>query len=163
MLKRFFWVAVVTVFLAFQFSVGTASAVEVDENIRTVKLNPQGDNIVLSNEEVQLGKRKFMYACAVCHKGGSTRTNPNINLSLETLALAEPPRDNVEAIVDYIKNPTSYDGELDISEIHPTTKRADLYPQMRNLTEEDLKAIAGHILMEPKVLGRMWGGGKVYN
>jgi photosystem II cytochrome c550 len=62
-----------------------------------------------------------------------------------------------------MKNPTSYDGEIDIKELHPNTKRSDIYPEMRNLTEEDLEAIAAHILIQPKVRGRQWGGGKVYN
>jgi photosystem II cytochrome c550 len=34
---------------------------------------------------------------------------------------------------------------------------------MRNLTEDDLEAIAAHILIQPNVRGRQWGGGKVYN
>jgi photosystem II cytochrome c550 len=59
-------------------------------------------------------------------------------------------------------NPTTYDGELEISELHPSKKSADIYPEMRNLTDEELEAIAGHILLQPKILGKGWGGGKVF-
>ena len=40
--------------------------------------------------------------------------------------------------------------------------RSDTFASMRNLTDEDLKVIAGHILMQPKVVGDRWGGGKIY-
>jgi photosystem II cytochrome c550 len=33
---------------------------------------------------------------------------------------------------------------------------------MRSLTDEDLTAIAGHILLQPKILAEKWGGGKIY-
>jgi photosystem II cytochrome c550 len=33
---------------------------------------------------------------------------------------------------------------------------------MRSLTEDDLFAIAGHILTQPKVVAEKWGGGKIY-
>jgi photosystem II cytochrome c550 len=117
---------------------------------------------VLSLKQVQEGKRLFNFACAQCHVGGVTKTNQNVGLDPESLALATPPRDNIEGLVDYMHNPTSYDGEEEISELHPSTKSADIYPAMRNLKEDDLVAIAGHILVQPKVVGQKWGGGKIY-
>ncbi|MEB3252007.1 MAG: cytochrome c-550, partial [Cyanobacteriota bacterium] len=42
----------------------------------------------------------------------------------------------------------------------PSKKSADIFPKMRSLTEEDLVAISGHILLQPKVIGDMWGTGK---
>jgi photosystem II cytochrome c550 len=63
--------------------------------------------------------------------------------------------------VDYLKNPT-YDGLESIAEIHPSIKSADIYPRMRSLTDEDLTAIAGHILLQPKIVTEKWGGGKIY-
>ncbi|MEY2830760.1 MAG: hypothetical protein RLZZ574_18, partial [Cyanobacteriota bacterium] len=86
-----------------------------------------------------------------------------VNLGLTALSGANPARDNVAAIVDYLKNPTTYDGEKNIYEFHPNTTRSDLYPKMRNLTDEDLEAVAGHILIQPEIRGILWGGGKVYN
>ena len=162
MFKKLIGLAVVTVFLAFQLVVRSATAVELSEAVRTLPLNDQGDTMVLSLKQVQQGKRLFNYACAQCHAGGVTKTNQNVGLDPEALALATPPRDNIEGLVDYMHNPTTYDGEQDISEVHPSTKSADIYPAMRNLTEDDLEAIAGHILLQPKVIGQRWGGGKIY-
>lgn len=162
-MKRFILLAVAIVLFAFQLAVGSATAVELDEAIRTVALNEAGDTTVLSLEQVQKGQRLFNDTCSQCHGGGRTKTNPNVGLGLEDLAGAVPARDNIAALVDYMNNPTTYDGETEISELHPSTKSADIYPEMRNLTEDDLKAIAGHILIQPKIRGRMWGGGKVYN
>ncbi|MGI2908572.1 photosystem II cytochrome c-550 [Tolypothrix sp. VBCCA 56010] len=162
MLKRLIGIILATVLLTFQFVVGSATAVELSAQTRTITLNDSGDTTVLSLKEVKEGKRLFNYACAQCHVGGVTKTNQNVGLEPEALALATPNRNNIEGLVDYMKNPTTYDGEEDISEIHPSTKSADIFTQMRNLTDEDLKAIAGHILLQPKVVGKQWGGGKIY-
>lgn len=159
MLKRLSLIAVVTA-LAFQLFISSAAAVELDENVRTVKLNEAGEQTVLSVKEAERGKREFRDTCAQCHASGRTKTNPNVGLGLDTLAGAEPPRDNLVALVDYLKHPTTYDGEEEITLFHPNTERSDLYPEMRNLTEEDLRAIAGHILIQPKVRGASWGGSK---
>ena len=41
-------------------------------------------------------------------------------------------------------------------------KSAEIFPKMRNLTDEDLFTIAGHILLQPKIVSEKWGGGKIY-
>ena len=151
-----------TVLLTFGLVVGSATAVELSDAVRTVPLNDLGDTTVLSLKQVQEGKRLFNYACAQCHAGGVTKTNQNVGLDPEALANATPPRNNVEGLVDYLKNPTTYDGEEEIAELHPSTKSADIYAAMRNLTEDDLVEIAGHILLQPKIVGEKWGGGKIY-
>jgi photosystem II cytochrome c550 len=161
MFKRLIGVVAAAVLLI-QLFAGSATALELDEATRTVKLNDQGDTVVLSLKQVKEGKRLFQYACAQCHVGGVTKTNQNVGLEPEALALATPRRDNIEGLVDYMKNPTTYDGEEEISELHPSTKSADIFTEMRNLTDEDLVAIAGHILLQPKVVGTRWGGGKIY-
>jgi photosystem II cytochrome c550 len=163
MLKRYIWLAVATVFLAFQMFVGGASAVQLDEATRTVPLNAEGKTVVLSLKEVQKGKRLFNNTCSQCHAGGKTKTDFNVGLSTADLAGANPPRDNIVALVDYLKTPTTYDGFTDISEVHPSIESADIFREMRNLTDEDLYAIAGHILLQPNIIGKAWGGGKVYN
>lgn len=162
MLKRYFWLAVATVFFTFQVFAQGANAAELDAAIRTVPLNEQGDTTVLSLKQVKEGKRLFQYACAQCHAGGVTKTDPNVGLDPEALSLATPNRNNIDALVDYMKNPTSYDGATEIAELHPSLKSKDTYPEMRNLTQDDLVAIAGHILLQPKVVGDKWGGGKIY-
>ncbi len=162
MLKRYIWLVIATVFFAFQSFVGNAMAAELSAETRTIPLNDQGDSITLSLKQVKEGKRLFQYACAQCHVGGVTKTDPNVGLDPEALALATPPRNNLDALVDYMKNPTSYDGVESIAEVHPSLKSKDTFPEMRNLTEDDLTAIAGHILLQPKVVGEKWGGGKIY-
>ncbi|MGI8501188.1 MAG: photosystem II cytochrome c-550 [Hassallia sp.] len=162
MLKRLIGIILATVLLTFQFIVGSATALELTAQTRTVPFNDSGDTTVLSLKEVKEGKRLFNFACAQCHAGGVTKTNQNVGLAPEDLALATPKRDNIAGLVDYMKNPTTYDGEVEISEIHPSIKSSDVFPQMRNLTDEDLKAIAGHVLLQPKVVGNQWGGGKIY-
>jgi photosystem II cytochrome c550 len=162
-MKRLILLAVATIFFAFQIGVRSVAAVELSEDIRTVRVNDAGDTVVLSLEQVQKGKRLFNESCSQCHAGGRTKTDANVGLALDVLAGATPPRDNIAALVDYMNNPTTYDGETEIYELHPSTRSADIYPEMRNLTEDDLEAIAGHILLQPKIIGRLWGGGKVYN
>lgn len=162
MLKRYIWLAVATVFFAFQLLVGSATAAELDAATRTIPRNAEGDTITLSLKQVKEGKRLFQYACAQCHVGGITKTDPNVGLDPEALSLATPPRNSVDALVEYMKDPTSYDGEQSIAEIHPSLKSKDTFAAMRNLTEDDLVAIAGHILLQPKVVGDKWGGGKIY-
>ncbi len=162
MLKRYIWLAVATVFFAFQTFVGSVSASELDTVIRTVPSNPEGGSLTLSLKQVKEGKRLFQYACAQCHAGGVTKTDPNIGLDPESLSLATPPRNNIAALVDYMQDPTSYDGEQSIAEVHPSLKSKDNFAEMKNLTKEDLVAIAGHILLQPKVVGDKWGGGKIY-
>ncbi|MEA5515242.1 photosystem II cytochrome c-550 [Nodularia sp. UHCC 0506] len=162
MFRRLIGVVVATILLTFQLVVGSATALELDEAIRTVPLNDQGDTVVLSLKQVKEGKRLFQYACAQCHAGGVTKTNQNVGLEPESLALATPNRNNIEGLVDYMKNPTTYDGEIEISELHPSIKSADIFTEMRIFNDEDLEAVAGHILLQPKIVGNKWGGGKIY-
>lgn len=149
-------------FSIFSLFVTTASAIDLDEATRTVVADESGKTIVLSPEQVKRGKRLFNATCGACHVGGISKTNPNVGLDPEALSLATPRRDNVAALVDYLKNPLTYDGLESIAEVHPSIKSADVYPRMRSITDEDMTAIAGHILLQPKVQTEKWGGGKIY-
>jgi len=143
-------------------SFGTiARSIELDEAVLTVPLN-SSKTITFSPEQAKRGKRLFLSTCSVCHTGGITKTNPNVGLDTEALSLATPTRNTVEGLVDYLKNPTTFDGLESIAEIHPSIKSADIFPKMRSLTEDDLVAIAGHILIQPKIVAEKWGGGKIY-
>ncbi|MBR8827265.1 MAG: cytochrome c-550 [Gomphosphaeria aponina SAG 52.96 = DSM 107014] len=163
MLKRLIWVVVAAVFFAFQLNISSVGALELNEGARTVQLNGGGEEVIVSLQDVKEGQRLFVNACSYCHNGGRTKTNPNVTLGLADLAGAEPPRDNIVAIVDYLKNPKTYDGEDDISLFHPNTTRSDLYSEMRNLTDDDLEALAGYILVQSNVRGITWGKGKELN
>jgi photosystem II cytochrome c550 len=137
-------------------------AVELDEEIRTVALDSKGSTTVLTNEQVKRGKRLFNSTCGSCHVGGVTKTNPNVGLEPESLSLATPNRNNIKSLIEYIKSPTTYDGLESIAELHPSIQSADIFPKMRTLTDEDLFAISGHILLQPKIVSEKWGGGKIY-
>ena len=141
------------------------------KKIHTYRSTLQGKNwvslnatktITLTPEQVKRGKRLFINTCSICHTGGITKTNPNVGLDSEALSLATPARNTIESLVDYLKNPTTFDGLESIAEIHPSIKSADIFPKMRTLTEDDLFAIAGHILLQPKIVAEKWGGGKIY-
>ena len=136
-------------------------AVELDEATRTIPLN-SSKTVTLSLEQVKRGKRLFINTCSICHTGGITKTNPNVGLDTEALSLAVPARNTIEGLVDYLKNPTTFDGLESIAEVHPSIRSADIFPKMRTLTEDDLYSIAGHILLQPKILAEKWGGGKIY-
>lgn len=158
------YLQVVSIFAVCLFSLfgSTALAIDLDEATRTVAKDGSGKTVVLTPEQVKRGKRLFNATCGACHTGGITKTNPNIGLDPEALSLATPRRDNIDGLVDFLKNPTSYDGLESIAEVHPSIKSADLYPRMRSVTDDDLYAIAGHILLQPKIVTEKWGGGKIY-
>ena len=142
-------------------SASNSWAIELDDAVRTIPLNGT-KTITLTPEQVKRGKRLFLNTCSICHTGGITKTNPNVGLDAEALSLATPTRNTIEGLVDYMKNPTTFDGLESIAEIHPSIRSADIFPKMRTLTEDDLYTIAGHILVSPKILAEKWGGGKIY-
>ena len=162
MLKKYSQLFSVVLLSIFSIFVTGASAIDLDEATRTVVADSSGKTVVLTPEQVKRGKRLFNATCGACHIGGITKTNPNIGLDPEALSLATPRRDNIVALVDFMKNPTTYDGLESIAEVHPSIKSADVYPRMRSVTDEDLTAIAGHILLQPKIINEKWGGGKIY-
>jgi photosystem II cytochrome c550 len=147
-------------FTVFLFT-ASSWAVELDDAILTLPLNST-KTVTLTPEQVKRGKRLFINTCSICHTGGITKTNPNVGLDVEALSLAVPARNTIEGLVDYLKNPTTFDGLESIAELHPSVKSADIFPKMRSLTEDDLFAIAGHILLQPKIIAEKWGGGKIY-
>ena len=159
--NSFFFATLFSVFTFLGMNVSSAWAIELDEATRTIPLTST-KTVTLTPEQVKRGKRLFINTCSVCHTGGITKTNPNVGLDSEALSLATPARNTVEGLVDYIKNPTTFDGLESIAEIHPSIKSADIFPKLRTLTEDDIFAIAGHILIQPKIVAEKWGGGKIY-
>jgi len=110
MFKKYSQLFSLIFFGIFSTFVTTASAIDLDEATRTIVSDGSGKTIVLTAEQVKRGKRLFNATCSACHVGGVSKTNPNIGLDPEALSLATPRRDNLAALVDFIKNPTSYDG-----------------------------------------------------
>ena len=141
---------------------GPATAARWDAATLTVPDGPDGATVTFSENEIKTGRKLFNNSCGTCHAGGITKTNQNVGLDPETLALATPPRDTVAALVDFLNDPMSYDGEYSIADVHPSLKSSDIFVKMRDLDEEDLRLMAGYILVAPKVQGIQWGGGKIY-
>ncbi|MDJ0731062.1 MAG: photosystem II cytochrome c-550 [Crocosphaera sp.] len=160
-MKRFILMAIAAIFFFLQFPIHNASAIESDEATRTIPLNEAGETVILTDKQVERGKQLFDANCVKCHKQGKTFTNNNVTLGLKDLAGAEPRRDNLLALIDYLKYPTSYDGEDDYSELHPNVIRTDIYQELRNLTEDDVYDMSGYLLVAPK-LDEKWGGGIYY-
>ncbi len=61
-------------------------------------------------EDISRGKSAFEGSCKTCHVGGATLPNPLVSLALADLQGATPPRDNIDALVAYIRAPRTYDG-----------------------------------------------------
>jgi len=161
-MNKFKFIKFFFVFLVSFSYVTQTFAIELDASTRTVALDNLGNSTTLTIEQVKRGKRLFNSSCGSCHTGGITKTNPNVGLDSDSLSLAIPNRNNILSLVDYMKNPTSYDSLESIAEIHPSIISADIFPKMRSLSEEDLFAIAGHILVQPQIISEKWGGGKIY-
>merc|ERR1712203_1151812 len=114
-----------------------------------IPVDGKGKTVNLTREELIRGKRLFNAACSTCHVGGGTRTNQNVGLGQEELNGAQPTRNTVEGLVDYLNSPTTYDGLKDISEVHPSIRAADLWPKMRSMKQKDLRHVRLHPLPEP--------------
>mmetsp|Transcript_94658 Transcript_94658/g.263312 ORF Transcript_94658/g.263312 Transcript_94658/m.263312 type:complete len:236 (+) Transcript_94658:41-748(+) len=140
-------------------SVGPARA---DLDDVAIPVDGKGKTVNLTREEILRGKRLFNAACATCHVGGGTRTNQNVGLGYEELSGAQPTRNTVDGLVDYLNSPTTYDGLKDISEVHPSIRGADLWPKMRSMKQKDLYDISAYILYQNFTIPEKWGGGKQY-
>ena len=162
MLRKFLKSTIFSILGVACLSATSAYAIDLDDATRTVALDGSGKTVILTPEQVKRGKRLFNSSCGACHTGGITKTNPNVGLDSEALSFATPARDSIASLVDYINNPTTYDGLESIAEIHPSILSADIFPKMRALTDDDMFAIAGHILLQPRIVSEKWGGGKIY-
>jgi photosystem II cytochrome c550 len=80
MLKNKLFVGSIVGAMVFNNYVGSANALELDEDTRTVTLDAKGNSVVLTAEQVKRGKRLFNNACGTCHVGGLTKTNPNVGV-----------------------------------------------------------------------------------
>ncbi|MEI6380492.1 MAG: photosystem II cytochrome c-550 [Cyanobacteriota bacterium ELA615] len=157
MIKKILWAVMASLVFFFGTGVAPASAVELTEATRTITLDTAGQKTTLSTQQVASGQRLFNLQCTKCHLQGKTKTNNNVSLGLDDLSGAEPARDNLLALVDYLQNPTSYDGVDSLAELHPNTSRPDIFPELKNATKDDLKNLAGYMLIAPR-LDERWGG-----
>jgi photosystem II cytochrome c550 len=80
----------------------------------TIDLKYDGDRTrQFSAQNLSVGKQLFEKNCMSCHVGGATLPNPQVSLSLKTLSGATPPRDNIASLVNFLRQPTVYDGSED--------------------------------------------------
>ncbi len=75
-----------------------------------LQLNEQGESRSFSPEDLSRGKQLFETNCMNCHVGGATLPDPQVSLSLTKLKGANPPRDNINNLVAYFRQPMTYDG-----------------------------------------------------
>lgn len=75
-----------------------------------VEMDAQGNTRLFSASDLSAGKRLFEQSCINCHVGGATLPDPSVSLSLSALKGATPPRDNINALVAYLRQPMIYDG-----------------------------------------------------
>lgn len=61
-------------------------------------------------QDLSQGKQLFEANCLNCHVGGITLPDPTITLSLDALAQATPPRNTVQSLVNFSRQPMTYDG-----------------------------------------------------
>lgn len=76
----------------------------------SLNVDRQGDTAQFSPEDLSAGKELFEANCLNCHVGGATLPDPTVSLSLDTLAGATPPRDNINGLVAFLRQPMTYDG-----------------------------------------------------
>ncbi|CAE7881277.1 psbV, partial [Symbiodinium necroappetens] len=129
---------------------GAPAKADVEDVV--IPVDDKGKTTTLTKEQLVRGKRLFNAACASCHVGGGTRTNQNVGLAIEELSGAQPNRASVEGLVDYLNNPTTYDGLKDISEVHPSIKGGDIWPKMRSMKQQDLYDMSAYILYQNQTI-----------
>ncbi|MEM9568995.1 MAG: photosystem II cytochrome PsbV2 [Cyanobacteria bacterium P01_E01_bin.34] len=69
-----------------------------------------GTMTTITAEQLSQGKRLFESNCLNCHVGGATLPNPTVALSLKDLSNATPRRDNLAALVEFQREPMTFDG-----------------------------------------------------
>lgn len=75
----------------------------------SLPVNSQGQTQSFSGVDLSEGKRLFEENCKNCHVGGTTLPNPTVPLSLDALAGAIPPRDTIDGLVAFLRQPMTYD------------------------------------------------------
>ncbi|HIK15262.1 MAG TPA: photosystem II cytochrome PsbV2 [Leptolyngbyaceae cyanobacterium M33_DOE_097] len=78
-----------------------------------LELDADGATKTFSPEQLTSGKQLFERNCLNCHVAGGTLSNPTVSLSLKDLQGATPPRDTINALVEYMRHPLTYDGSED--------------------------------------------------
>lgn len=75
-----------------------------------LKVDGQGATRPFSPQDLTRGKQLFTTNCMNCHVGGATLPDPQVSLALTKLQGATPPRDNINSLVAFLRQPMTYDG-----------------------------------------------------
>lgn len=75
-----------------------------------LELDSEGNTRLFSAQDLSAGKVLFEQSCMNCHVGGANLPDPTISLSLADLKGATPPRNNINNLVAYLREPMTYDG-----------------------------------------------------
>ncbi|NQE32752.1 photosystem II cytochrome PsbV2 [Microcoleus asticus] len=75
-----------------------------------LELDSQGNTRLFSAQDLSAGKVLFEQSCMNCHVGGANLPDPTISLSLADLKGATPPRNNINSLVAFLREPMTYDG-----------------------------------------------------
>lgn len=123
MLRRLFrvrcLVMVLVVVLAVMVQSSTALAASTDRYVVRylhvtepidLELDEQGQARSFSPDDLSRGKQLFEAHCLNCHVGGATLPDPQVSLSLKKLEGANPPRNNINSLIAYLRQPMTYDG-----------------------------------------------------
>ena len=115
------WLGVIVlILLGILTTPDTVRAVEADPYVLrylkasepiSLPLNQAGESRSFTADDLSIGKRLFEANCVSCHVGGATLPNPLVSLALEDLKGATPPRDNITALVEFQREPLTYDGQ----------------------------------------------------
>ncbi|MBD2356376.1 photosystem II cytochrome PsbV2 [Tolypothrix sp. FACHB-123] len=123
MLYRFFarylFFVLLVVLLVYHSSTLPAQAANIDPYIGrylhvtepiALDIDGEGNTRLFSPTELSAGKKLFETNCINCHVGGATLPDPQVSLALKTLQAANPPRDRINALVNFMRQPMTYDG-----------------------------------------------------
>ncbi|KJH70659.1 photosystem II cytochrome PsbV2 [Aliterella atlantica] len=78
-----------------------------------LQLDEKGETRSYSPESLLRGKELFEASCLNCHVGGATLPDPQVSLALKKLQGANPPRDNINNLVAFMRQPMVYDGSTE--------------------------------------------------
>ncbi|NEO97488.1 MAG: photosystem II cytochrome PsbV2 [Symploca sp. SIO2E9] len=112
---------------------------EVREPI-ALELDEQGQTKLFDAKDITEGKELFKSNCINCHVGGKTLPYPPVSLALDKLSGATPPRDNINGIVNFLRQPMTYDGSEETFWCRTVTESWMPQEQIENLAAFVLRA-----------------------
>lgn len=113
------WLLAILIAAFSVFMVSSPAHAAIDNYVRrylqaaepvALDVDGQGQTKLFSPEDLTEGKELFEAHCLNCHVGGATLPDPTVSLALDTLAGATPPRDNINGLVGFLREPMTYDG-----------------------------------------------------